>query len=201
MRKRRYKSKLGFTFVILILALASIGYSYSAWYDTITVTGTVTTGEWGCYSDETAWARMFDNPDDSTYDFPGSNWATYIIIFQPAETAETFYMYAGQYYRAGELYIWRDADYLYVKYDLDDGTTMSETHLHIATSLDDFPKEGNNPPPGQFDYKNEYDPYVNDDLYMIPWDESWNCKDLYIGAHAVVWSNFGEDCLPCICDC
>ena len=185
---------------MLLLSLASIGYSYAAWYDTITITGTVTTGEWGCYGEETAWARMFDDPDDTAYDFPGANWATY-VIHQPTEKHKTFYLYAGQHYRAGELYVWKDADYLYVEYDLDATNEISETHLHIATCLGEFPKEGNNPPPGQFDYKESHDPKVDGYLYAIPWDESWNCQELFIGAHAVVWGDFGEDCLPCPCNC
>jgi len=198
MRKKRSNiTKLGFTFVILLLVLASVSYSYAAWYDTITVTGTVTTGEWLC--EETAWARMLDLPNDFTYEFPGDNWATY-VIHKPTCDPEIFYLYAGQHYRAGVLYVWKADNYLYVEYDLDDGITMSESHLHIATSLDDFPKEGNNPPPGLFDYGINHDPPVNGHMYMIPWDDDWNCQDLLIAAHAVVWGSFG-DCLPCNCDC
>jgi len=197
MRRKQYKTKLGLTFVVLLLALVSISTSYAAWYDTITITGTVNTGEWMC--EETAWARMVDDPDDTTYDFPGNNWATY-IIHQPTCNPETFYLYAGQHYRAGVLYVWRDNDYLYVEYDLDDGVVMSETHLHIGLSLNDFPKQGVNPPPGLFDYGTDHDPKVDGYLYTIPWDDDWDCPDLYIAAHAVVWGGFG-DCLPCNFDC
>jgi len=47
-RKSRQKTiaKIGFTFIILLILLASISVSYSAWTDTITVEGTVTTGDW-----------------------------------------------------------------------------------------------------------------------------------------------------------
>lgn len=198
MRKKRSNiTKLGFTFVILLLALASMSYSYAAWYDTITVTGTVTTGEWGC--EETAWARMLDDPEITDYDFPGSNWATYIIIYQPTEEA-TFYLYAGQEYRAGELDVWRYDGYLYVQYDLDDGITMSQTHLHINTTLDGIPQKNGNPSPGQFEYKEDHDPSVDGYLYRILWDDAWNDMDLFIAAHAVVWGSFG-DCLPCNFDC
>jgi hypothetical protein len=202
MRRKKNITKLGFTFVILLLSLASISYSQAAWYDTITITGTVTTGEWRC--EETAWARMVDDPENFEYEFLGSNWATYIIVYQPIETIETletFYLYAGQEYRAGELDVWRDDDYLYVQYILDDGVTMSETHLHINTSLDGIPQNNGNPIPGQFEYKEDHNPSVNGYLYTIPWDdEFWDGQDLYIAAHAVVWSGFG-DCLPCNFDC
>jgi len=46
-RKNKNLTKIGFTFTILILSLASISASYAAWYDTIEINGTVTTGEWG----------------------------------------------------------------------------------------------------------------------------------------------------------
>ena len=156
--------------------------SYGAWTDIITINGTITTGEG---EEETAWARMYDDPEDSTYDFPGANWATY-IIHQPTEEPATFYLYAGQHYRVGELHVSKDNDYLYVEYDLD--VAMSESHLHVATSLEGIPQANGNPIPGQFDHKNDHDPQVTEYTYMIPWDQSWNGVDLfYIAAHAVVW--------------
>ena len=187
------------TFVVLLLALVSISTSYAAWYDTITITGTVNTGEWLC--EETAWARMYNDPDDTTYDFLGSNWATYIKCI-PDETIQTFYLYADQEYRAGVLNVSKDDDYLYVEYDLDDGIAMSETHLHIATSVESIPQNSGGPIPGQFGYGTDHDPEVDGYLYTIPWDDSWDCppEDLYIAAHAVVWGSFG-DCLPCNFDC
>lgn len=47
---------------------------------------------WGVYGDstdadtteETAWARMYDDPEDFTYEFPGKNWATY-VSYEPEE--------------------------------------------------------------------------------------------------------------------
>ena len=198
MRKKRNNiTKISLLFIILLLSLASISYSYAAWYDTIYIDGTVNTGEWLC--EETAWARMYNDPEDFTYEFPGDNWATY-IIHKPTCDPETFYLYADQHYRAGELYVWRDANHLYVEYDLDDGITMSETHLHIAKKLCCIPQKNGNPIPGQFDYKAEHDPEVNSYLYTIPWNPCWTCKTLYIAAHAVVWGSFG-DCIPCPCEC
>ena len=157
--------------------------SYGVWTDTITIEGTITTGE---VHDETAWARMYDISDDFTYEFPGSNWATYIIN-QSTENEATFYLYAAQHYRAGELHVWKDDSYLYVEYDLDDSYDMSESHLHVNTSLDGIPQNNGNSPPGQFDHKEDHDPRVTEYTYEIPWDPSWNNHDLYITAHAVVW--------------
>ena len=65
---------------------------------------------------------------------------------------------------------------------------MSESHLHVATSLEGIPQTpSGNPIPGQFDYGEEYDPSVNVYTYNMPWNQSWNDLDLYIAAHAVVW--------------
>ena len=188
MRKRKNKktiAKLGLLFTILLISLASISMSYAAWTDTITIEGTITTGE---AHNETAWARMYEDPDDFTYEFPGSNWATYIIN-QSTEEPTTFYLYAAQHYRAGELYVWKDEDdsHLYVEYDLDDGYTMSKSHLHVNTSLEGIPQNNGNPPPGQFDYSEDHNPRVTEYTYGIPWDSAWDGIDLYIAAHAIVW--------------
>lgn len=185
-KKRNLKfAKLGFIFVILIVSLASIGISYSHWSEYIRIKGTITTGTWN----ETAWARMYDYPDNFTYEFPGNNWATY-MIHQPTESEATFYLYAAQEYRVGELHVWKDSSYLYVEYDLDDDYDMSESQLHVATSLEGIPQSNGNPIPGQFDHKEDHDPHVTEYTYEIPWDTDWDDKNLYIAAHAVVWGFF-----------
>ena len=194
MSRRKHKktiAKLGLLFVIILFSLASISMSYAHWTDTINITVTVNTGEWLC--EETAWARMVDDPEITDYDFPGSNWATY-IIHQPTVDEAIFYLYAAQHYHAGELYVWKADGYLYVEYILDDGVTMSESHLHVNTSLNGIPQNNGNPTPGQFDYKEDHDPRVTEYTYEIPWDDAWDCLDLYIAAHAVVstWGYCGE---------
>ena len=190
MRKRKHKktiAKLGLIFVIILLSLASISMSYAAWTDTITIHGTVTTGTWEYGESATAWARMYDDPDDFTHEFPGSSWATY-IIHQPTEEPVTFYLYASQQYGVGELIVWKNTTHLIVEYHLDDGYDMEDTHLHIATLLEGIPHGGGgNPIPGQFDHTENHDPHVTDYTYNISWDPSWDDLDLYIAAHAVVW--------------
>ena len=183
---RKNFAKLGLLFVIILFSLASISMSYGAWTDTITIEGTVTTGTWE--EDETAWARMNDDPGDFTHRFSESSWATY-IIHQPTENQATFYLYAGQHHGVGELIVWKDTTHLFVKYDLDDGYDMSVSHLHVATSLEGIPQNNGNggPIPGLFDYKEEYDPHVTNDVYQINWDDDWDGIDLHIAAHAVVW--------------
>lgn len=190
--RRRNLSKIQIIFAILLFSLASISISYAGLTDNINIFGTVTTSEdfdTTCgQSSNTAWARMYNYSEDFTYEFPGPNWATYIIC-EPSELPQTFYLFAGQHYWVGELYVWKDSNYLYVKYNLDeDNYSMSESQLHVATLLDGIPHTKNgNPIPGQFDYSKQYDPTEPHDLYQIDWDSDWDNVDLYIAAHAVVW--------------
>lgn len=91
---------------------------------------------------------------------------------------------AGQDVYVGSVSIWNDSDWLYVKYETVDGWSLKETHLHVATSLDGIPQKRGNPPPGQFDYQNDYDPSVTEDTYEIDLDGITG--ELFIAAHAVV---------------
>lgn len=189
--KTKHVSKLGVIFTILIFSLVSIGISYSGFIDTLHIQGTVNTAEDFTTlpggTNQTAWARMHNDSNDFTYDFPGPNWATYIICL-PSQTVQTFYLYAGQTYWVGELLVWKDANNLYVKYDFEENYySMSEAQLQIATSLGGIPQHNGNPSPGQFDYKQTFDPTVSDYTFQISWNSNWNNIDLYIAAHGVVW--------------
>jgi hypothetical protein len=107
-------------------------------------------------------------------------------------------LYAGQNIDVGEINVWNDADYLYVKYLIDDDLTpddpsddgvptlIYETHLHVAEFPDLIPqtKKGN-PIPGQFDNKTEHNPGVTEFTYQIPL--VWGIDtEICIAAHAVV---------------
>lgn len=92
---------------------------------------------------------------------------------------------AGQYIDVGEVQIWNDADNLYVKYIVDVvDWCLTETHVHVATSLEGIPQKNGNPIPGKFDYMGEHD-CVYEVIYEIPLD--WDCnEEIYIASHAVV---------------
>jgi hypothetical protein len=91
---------------------------------------------------------------------------------------------AGQNMDVGDVKVWNDGDNLYVKYVTEDGWCLTETHLHVATSLGDIPQKNGNPPPGQFDYQMEHDCETE---YMYTISLTWGCDtELYIAAHAVV---------------
>jgi hypothetical protein len=74
---------------------------------------------------------------------------------------------------------------------------ISETHLHVATSLEGIPQKNGNPPPGQFEFKMEHDPWVDDYTYMILLGDWTVGEALYIAAHAVVKDliNVNEYCI------
>jgi len=99
---------------------------------------------------------------------------------------DVFTLYAGQHINVGTVEVWDDTVNLYVKYVVNDPWRLTETHLHVAASLEDIPQtKGGNPIPGQFEYKGEHD-YETEVLYeiLLTWD--WDPCGLYIAAHAVV---------------
>lgn len=97
---------------------------------------------------------------------------------------------AGQNHDAGDVTAWTEGTYLYVKLETQDGWEMYETHVHVATSVEEFPKEGVNPSPGQFDHNEKHNPPVTD--LTVRFDNDWgNEETLYIAAHAVVCRTVG----------
>jgi hypothetical protein len=102
----------------------------------------------------------------------------------------------------GDVLVWNDDNYLYVKYviidetsdDLLDNWYITETHLHVGESLAEFPlTPTDNPKVGHFEYSGEHD-FVTEVLYEIP--NEWDQDDtVYIGAHAVVEQLTGLDAL------
>lgn len=94
----------------------------------------------------------------------------------------------GDGIEVGEVLVWNDGDNLYVKYVITDPDwCITETHLHVATSLAEIPQKNGNPPPGKFDYKGEHDcvseVFYTYDLAVRGWGID---TDLTIAAHAVV---------------
>jgi hypothetical protein len=94
-------------------------------------------------------------------------------------------LFAGQTIEVGTVEVWNDVNNLYVKYVIDDPTEwcLTETHLHVATSLVSIPQKNGNPIPGKFDNKGEHD-CLEEFLYTIPL--AGLGTELFIAAHAVV---------------
>lgn len=85
----------------------------------------------------------------------------------------------------GDVLVWNDGDYLYVKYVVTDGDwCLTQTHLEVATAPKDIPQAKGNPIPGRFTYNGEH-ACVADFTYAIPltWDPE---TDILIAAHGVV---------------
>jgi hypothetical protein len=67
------------------------------------------------------------------------------IAFGPAAKAHTEAdpfvtdLIGGQTMDVGDVHVWNDADYLYVRYMTDGDWSMGLTHLHVASSVDDIP--------------------------------------------------------------
>ena len=149
-------------------------------------------GRWWYRQCETAMVRMNDSPTDFTYRWPGPQpggfhpWFSY-IIHEPAASRKTFYFYAAQHYRVGEVDVWKDDDYLYVEVRLDDGYEMTESHVNVQTSLEGLTSlPGGGLSFGQWPYIREHVPAVSTFQYRIPWKDDWTDIDLYIGVHADV---------------
>ncbi len=91
---------------------------------------------------------------------------------------------AGQTNYIGTVTVWYEDGALHVKYRTFPGFCLTETHLHVADSLDGIPQKNGNPIPGQFDYKDDLD-CVRMKEYIISMD--WTATtNLIIAAHAVV---------------
>jgi len=88
--------------------------------------------------------------------------------------------------KVGVVNVWNDCDYLYVQFDTNfSGECMTETHVHVADSLDGIPQtKSGNPIPGQFEWSEPHG-CVLEKTYTIPL--TWATGDeLYIAAHAAL---------------
>jgi hypothetical protein len=107
---------------------------------------------------------------------------------EPPEGAKCVDLLAGQTLDVGDVYVWNDADNLYVKYVItEEDWCLTETHVHVGLCLDDFPRAGKqlNPVPGQFDYSACHD-CVTEYTEVIPLGDWVAGDELIIAAHAVV---------------
>jgi hypothetical protein len=91
--------------------------------------------------------------------------------------------------KVGNVLVWNDETTLFVQYVIDTANWplwgITQTHVHVATSMEGIPQENGNPPPGQFEYKFTHNYEVGP--ITIPIDLEWDpCTELYIAAHADV---------------
>jgi hypothetical protein len=99
---------------------------------------------------------------------------------------------AGKTLDVGDVLVWNDTDYLYVKYAVTGSWCIGEVHLHIATAPGDIPQTGSgNPKPGLFDYKADLG-CAPETTFVIPltWDPG---VEVYIAAKAEVYGSPSPD--------
>jgi hypothetical protein len=157
-----------------------------------------------CWGDETAWAygEDFANPN---WDYVNNRfWG-----WTNGPLGEGHYMWpiyagAGQNildngYVVGTLHVEYVGDCVTVKYEMDSGYYMGETHLWVGNDVLPEVKRGRSTvytnAPGQFPYGTHQDPgFVFDPedpsgtgLTVWTWDGCGFDGDIYVAAHSVVW--------------
>jgi len=91
----------------------------------------------------------------------------------------------------GEVLIWNDGTTLYVKYIITDPDwCLTETHLHVATAVEEIPQKNGNPIPGKFEENDKHDCVIEVEYVYSLSEKEWVFEDtLYIAAHAKVQNN------------
>jgi hypothetical protein len=135
---------------------------------------------------EGAMVRMYDQANDFTYRWIMPNgmphaWFSYIKT-TPEMTPQTYYFYAGQQYKSGEVQVWKDNEDLKVQILMMDNWQLEEAQLNVKLTGYSGPIAF-----GRFPYKMNFDPALEDDYtFSIPWDMSWNDMELNIAFHGEV---------------
>jgi len=118
--------------------------------------------------------------------------------YQFGEPCDPIPLIAGQYINVGQVVVTHDETNVYVLYETIDGWYMTETHLHIARTVEDIPQANGNPIPGLFDYSMIHNPPVQVYEYTVPicsfLGGGWSDGDEFvITAHAVVQKQITEN--------
>ncbi len=147
------------------------------------------------HGNETAMVRMNDDPWDLTHLYPGHPWFTYItyIEYVPENGQDTFFFYAGQTQRVGEVDVNKVNDFLRIRIRLDEGFEMSKSDVNVDNDQDNFFDAFPKPWAfGRWPHNAQHIPYATEFVYDIPWNSEWALNEkLYIGVHADVWGMFG----------
>jgi hypothetical protein len=116
---------------------------------------------------------------------PGSLTSAQVDRQQGCGRAITGTLWAGQNTDSGTVTVWNDASHLYVQFQTTGGWVLTQTHVHVATSLSGIPTNDQGVPvPGQFDYSTTHDNVTTYTYFMsLAWPDH---TDLVIAAHAAV---------------
>jgi hypothetical protein len=110
----------------------------------------------------------------------------------PVQDVVSYPLMASQIYTAGTVTVWHDDDTLYIKYETTNGWTLTSTAAAVAADLSGFPKNGNNPAPGQFPYQDaQLPPGTTVKIYTINLNVL-NLDHMVIATHANVTNGFNS---------
>lgn len=101
---------------------------------------------------------------------------------------------AGKHGFAGVVKISGDADFLTVTFMLRSGAgwCLQESHVHVGSSLSDFPQNKGGAIPGQFDYKASHE-CASSYTLQIPVQAGWYGNQIFLATHAVVKTPDGTE--------
>lgn len=152
-----------------------------------------------CYGSETAWAYGGENAKPIWDYVQGNNWGW--TNGPLSEGSYEFPVYAGAGQNdiekgtlVGTLYVEYEGGNVTVKYELDEGYFLGETHLWVGEEVLPEVRRGNRTEftnaPGQFPYGG-YLGFDAEDLSDAKTEWEWSGSgfegEIYIAAHAVVW--------------
>ena len=107
------------------------------------------------------------------------------FCYEPCTT--TFF--AGQTIDVGDVTVYQTSgsNDVYVKFATEDDWEIEETQMHFGENVSNIPQTGGgNPKPGQFDYKQEHSPAVQEYIYTIDESEFTCGTDYIFAAHGDV---------------
>ncbi|AIY87207.1 MULTISPECIES: hypothetical protein [unclassified Thermotoga] len=121
----------------------------------------------------------------------------YYMEYELGDGEKLFSFWAGQDTVVGTVTVWNDSEYLYVRVDISDEWNLEETHLNVLSEEPD-----GNQAPGQFPFKEEFDPPVSIYIFKVPlsflFQNSFTRLNrlnnkYYILLHGVVSSSSGRE--------
>jgi len=93
-------------------------------------------------------------------------------------------LWAGQNIDVGDVNVFNDADDLFIQIESTGGWFLTETHVAVATSLEEIPQTGSgNPKVGHFDLSTEHDPPVSYYEYHVNYAYEPG-QELFLAVHA-----------------
>jgi len=152
-------------------------------------------GPGGNWLEGTAWGGHA-MPQWNMWQFPGNNWALYLLYHPLSQTSYVGDLYLGnpknnpQSHVVGTVTISDNVSggsgNIVVTYATMPGYSIYDGHTDAAGTLAGIPQANGNPIPGQFDYFfGPFSPTVTSVTVTIPYNSAWN-NNVYIGAHAIV---------------